>query len=71
MDLIGTVVLPVTLCYLGYLVYLLVTMPSAQYVMVSIYALAGTYALQAVVFMMRMKFDMLGRLGDGVMISWF
>ena len=59
LDLIGTVVLPVTICYLGYLIFLLIMDPSANYAFYSLLALGGTYALQALVFMMRLKFDML------------
>src|ERR1700761_1303474 len=47
-DLFGTIILPATTVYLGYLIYLVAT-KSGQFPMISIVLLAAVYGLQALI----------------------
>ena len=51
MDLIGTVLMPVGVCYLGYIIYLATQPLSSSFAYQSLYLLAGVYGLQILVFM--------------------
>ncbi|ORY22433.1 chitin synthase-domain-containing protein [Naematelia encephala] len=57
-DLLSTVIAPVTVAYIGYLIYLVVhdgsTIPTLSIVM-----LAAIYGLQALIFVFRMRWDMI------------
>ncbi|KIO30131.1 glycosyltransferase family 2 protein [Tulasnella calospora MUT 4182] len=58
-DLLSTIIQPVTVAYLGYLVYLVAadgqTIPTLSLVMI-----ACVYGLQALIFILRRKWDMVG-----------
>lgn len=59
-DLIGTIVMPASLAYMGYMFYLLTLPVVNQYVFVSLLMLGAVYGMQAIVFLLRKKFDMIG-----------
>ncbi|KAI7863303.1 chitin synthase-domain-containing protein [Spinellus fusiger] len=59
LDLLSTLVMPAVVCYLGYLVYQLCTNTS-QVPLMSIITLAGVYGLQAIIFIMRRKWEHVG-----------
>ncbi|KAH9911828.1 glycosyltransferase family 2 protein [Epithele typhae] len=57
-DLLSTIIQPVTVAYIGYLIYLAAnhaTIPT-----LSIILIAAVYGLQALVFVLRRKWDMIG-----------
>lgn len=58
-DLMSTVVQPVIVVYVGYLVFLLVSSTSAV-PMTTFILLAAIYGLQAIIFIIRRKWEMLG-----------
>ncbi|CEP18844.1 hypothetical protein [Parasitella parasitica] len=59
LDLLSTLVMPAVVCYLGYLVYQLCTNTN-QVPLMSIITLAGVYGLQAVIFILRRKWEHVG-----------
>ncbi|KAJ5899272.1 Fungal chitin synthase [Penicillium taxi] len=59
MDLVGTVILPATCVYLGYLVYLMAD-KSQPFPTISIAMLAGIYGLQALVFLIKRQWQQIG-----------
>ncbi|KAI9359841.1 chitin synthase [Pilaira anomala] len=59
LDLLSTLVMPAVVCYLGYLVYQLCT-NSNQVPLMSIITLAGVYGLQAIIFILRRKWEHVG-----------
>nr|ODN91163.1 chitin synthase [Cryptococcus depauperatus CBS 7841] len=56
-DLVSTIVAPVTVAYIGYLIYLVVHDGSSIPIL-SIIMLAAIYGLQALVFVFRLRWDM-------------
>ena len=58
-DLFGTVILPATCCYLGYLIYRVAT-HSGQFPLISIIMIAAVYGLQAVIFIIRRQWQHIG-----------
>lgn len=59
LDLFSTLIQPVTVGYLAYLIYKLASNPTAI-AWTSILMLAAVYGLQALVFLLRRKWDMIG-----------
>ncbi|ODQ66999.1 hypothetical protein NADFUDRAFT_81629 [Nadsonia fulvescens var. elongata DSM 6958] len=59
MDLVSTVIQPVTVFYLGYLFYL-IAKDSNNVPLTSIIMLAAVYGLQALVFLLRRRWEMIG-----------
>ncbi|GAN02162.1 glycosyltransferase family 2 protein [Mucor ambiguus] len=59
LDLLSTLVMPAVVCYLGYLVYQLCTNTN-QVPLMSIITLAGVYGLQAIIFILRRKWEHVG-----------
>ncbi|CAO3682868.1 hypothetical protein G6F70_002985 [Rhizopus microsporus] len=59
LDLLSTLVMPAVVCYLGYLIYQLCTNTS-QVPLMSIITLAGVYGLQAIIFILRRKWEHVG-----------
>lgn len=58
-DLLSTVVQPVTLFYVGYLIYSVISNPSS--VPITAFILLGAiYGLQAIIFILRRKWEMVG-----------
>ncbi|TFK50010.1 glycosyltransferase family 2 protein [Heliocybe sulcata] len=58
-DLVSTIIAPVTVAYIGYLIYLAVG-ARQSITTVSIIMIAAVYGLQALVFVVRRKWDMVG-----------
>ncbi|KZT19143.1 glycosyltransferase family 2 protein [Neolentinus lepideus HHB14362 ss-1] len=58
-DLVSTIIAPVTVAYIGYLIYLAVG-KAQSITTVSIVMIAAVYGLQALVFVVRRKWDMVG-----------
>jgi chitin synthase len=58
-DLFGTIILPATCAYLGYLIYKVAT-KSGQFPLVSIIMLAAVYGLQAVIFIVKRQWQHIG-----------
>jgi chitin synthase len=58
-DLFGTVILPATCCYLGYLIYR-VASHTGQFPLISIIMIASVYGLQAVIFIVRRQWQHVG-----------
>ena len=58
-DLFGTVILPATCCYLGYLIYRVAT-HSGQFPLISIIMIASVYGLQAVIFIIKRQWQHVG-----------
>lgn len=58
-DLFGTIILPATCGYLGYLIYRLAT-NSGQFPIISIAILAGVYGLQALIFILKRQWQHVG-----------
>jgi chitin synthase len=58
-DLFGTVILPATCCYLGYLIYRVAT-HSGQFPLISIIMIAAVYGLQAVIFIIKRQWQHIG-----------
>ncbi|KAG2220939.1 hypothetical protein INT45_010692 [Circinella minor] len=59
LDLLSTLVMPAVVCYLVYLIYKLSTSTS-QVPLISIITLAGVYGLQAIIFILRRKWEHIG-----------
>ena len=58
-DLFGTIILPATCGYLGYLIYRVAT-HSGQFPLISIILIAAVYGLQAVIFILRRQWQHIG-----------
>ncbi|KIW09037.1 uncharacterized protein PV09_00930 [Verruconis gallopava] len=58
-DLFGTLILPATCAYLGYLIYKVAT-HSGQFPIVSIAMLAAVYGLQALIFLIKRQWQHIG-----------
>jgi chitin synthase len=58
-DLFGTLILPATVVYLGYLIYL-VASGSGQFPLIAIVMLAAIYGLQAIVFILKRRWQHIG-----------
>jgi len=58
-DLFGTLILPATCAYLGYLVYKVAT-HSGQFPLISIIMLAAVYGLQAIIFIIKRQWQHIG-----------
>lgn len=58
-DLFGTLILPATVIYLGYLVYL-VASRSGQFPLIAIVMLASIYGLQAIIFILKRRWQHIG-----------
>ncbi|KAI8340045.1 chitin synthase-domain-containing protein [Chlamydoabsidia padenii] len=59
LDLLSTLTMPAIVCYLIYLIYRLVT-DAGQVPMISILTLGGVYGLQAIIFILRRKWEHIG-----------
>ena len=58
-DLLGTVILPATCVYLGYLIYR-VASHTGPFPLISIIILAGVYGLQAIIFILKRQWQHVG-----------
>ncbi|KAL4910017.1 hypothetical protein BDW74DRAFT_144240 [Aspergillus multicolor] len=58
-DLLGTIILPATCVYLGYLIYR-VASNTGPFPMISIIMLAGIYGLQAIIFILKRQWQHIG-----------
>lgn len=58
-DLFGTIILPATCVYLGYLIYRVAT-NSGQFPLISIIMIAAVYGLQAVIFILKRQWQHIG-----------
>lgn len=58
-DLTGTIILPATTVYLGYLIYR-VASHTGQFPMISIIMLAAVYGLQAIIFILKRQWQHIG-----------
>ena len=58
-DLFGTVILPATCVYLGYLIYRVAT-NSGQFPLISIIMIAAVYGLQAIIFIIKRQWQHVG-----------
>ena len=58
-DLFGTIILPATCGYLGYLIYRVAT-NSGQFPLISIIMIAAVYGLQAVIFIVKRQWQHIG-----------
>ncbi|EEP81671.1 chitin synthase 6 [Uncinocarpus reesii 1704] len=58
-DLFGTIILPATTVYLGYLIYL-VASKTGQFPVISIAILAAVYGLQAIIFIIKRQWQHIG-----------
>ncbi|KAI1339489.1 class V chitin synthase [Xylariaceae sp. FL0016] len=58
-DLFGTIILPATCVYIGYLVYLLAS-HTGQIPWISLAILAGVYGLQAIIFILKRQWQHIG-----------
>ena len=58
-DLFGTLILPATCVYLGYLIYRVAT-HSGQFPLISIIMIAAVYGLQAIIFIIRRQWQHVG-----------
>jgi len=58
-DLFGTIILPATCGYLGYLIYKVAT-HSGQFPLISIIMLAAVYGLQALIFLLKRQWQHIG-----------
>ena len=59
LDLLSTIVMPVTVVYIGYLIYQLVVTPDVV-PMTAFILLGAIYGLQAIIFIIRRKWEMIG-----------
>ncbi|KAI8646031.1 chitin synthase-domain-containing protein [Parasitella parasitica] len=59
LDLLSTLVMPAVVCYLGFLIYRLAT-NAGQVPFISIITLCGVYGLQAIIFIVRRKWEHIG-----------
>ncbi|KUJ16520.1 uncharacterized protein LY89DRAFT_734620 [Mollisia scopiformis] len=58
-DLFGTIILPATCAYLGYLIYRVAT-HSGQFPLISIIMIAAVYGLQALIFILKRQWQHIG-----------
>lgn len=58
-DLFGTIVLPATCVYIGYLIYLIAT-GTGQFPLFSIIMIAAVYGLQAIIFIVKRQWQHIG-----------
>lgn len=58
-DLFGTIILPATCAYIGYLIYRLATR-SGQFPLISIVMIAAVYGLQALIFILKRQWQHIG-----------
>ena len=58
-DLFGTIILPATCAYLGYLIYRVAT-NSGQFPLISIVMIAAVYGLQAIIFIIKRQWQHVG-----------
>jgi chitin synthase len=58
-DLFGTIILPATCAYLGYLIYRVAT-HSGQFPLISIIMIASVYGLQAIIFIIKRQWQHIG-----------
>ena len=58
-DLFGTIILPATCAYLGYLIYRLAT-HSGQFPLISVIMIGAVYGLQALVFVLKRQWQHIG-----------
>ena len=58
-DLFGTIILPATCVYLGYLIYKVAT-GSGQFPLISIIMIAAVYGLQAIIFIIKRQWQHIG-----------
>ena len=58
-DLFGTIILPATCAYLGYLIYLIAS-GTGQFPMISIIMIAAVYGLQALIFILKRQWQHIG-----------
>ncbi|KAI9825076.1 MAG: hypothetical protein M1832_001396 [Thelocarpon impressellum] len=58
-DLFGTIILPATCAYLGYLIYRVAT-NSGQFPLISIVMIAAVYGLQAIIFILKRQWQHIG-----------
>jgi len=58
-DLFGTLILPATVIYLGYLIYL-VSSGTGQFPLIAIIMLASIYGLQAIIFILKRRWQHIG-----------
>ncbi|KAF8856331.1 hypothetical protein BDZ45DRAFT_625269 [Acephala macrosclerotiorum] len=58
-DLLGTIILPATCAYLGYLIYRVAT-NSGQFPLISIIMIAAVYGLQALIFILKRQWQHIG-----------
>ncbi|KAK2807856.1 hypothetical protein FQN50_005245 [Emmonsiellopsis sp. PD_5] len=58
-DLFGTIILPATCVYLGYMIYLAAS-HTGQFPIISIAILAGVYGLQAIIFIIKRQWQHIG-----------
>lgn len=58
-DLCGTIILPATCAYLGYLIYHLATNPGSFF-LISVVMLAAVYGLQALIFILKRQWQHIG-----------
>ncbi|KAI1823860.1 glycosyltransferase family 2 protein [Xylaria intraflava] len=58
-DLFGTIILPATTVYLGYLIYVLAN-PNGPFPIISLAILAGVYGLQALIFILKRQWQHVG-----------
>jgi chitin synthase len=58
-DLFGTLILPATVIYLGYLIYL-VASGTGQFPLIAIIMLASIYGLQAIIFILKRRWQHIG-----------
>ena len=58
-DLFGTIILPATCVYIGFLIYLVAT-KSGQFPLISIILLAAVYGLQALIFILKRQWQHIG-----------
>lgn len=59
LDLFGTLILPATCCYLGYLIYR-VASGTGQFPLISIVMIAAVYGLQAIIFIIKRQWQHVG-----------
>ncbi|KAK3353171.1 putative chitin synthase 6 [Lasiosphaeria hispida] len=58
-DLAGTIILPATCVYLGYLIYMIATR-TGQFPLISIIMIAAVYGLQALIFILKRQWQHVG-----------
>ncbi|KAK5087006.1 hypothetical protein LTR05_004177 [Lithohypha guttulata] len=59
LDLFGTIILPATCVYLGYLIYIVAT-GTGQFPLISIIMIAAVYGLQAIIFIVKRQWQHVG-----------